>query len=91
MYKCTNVCSRPEDGLRCRLGVNPLLKLKLFLLVIGDLVETQKIGHVYMVGINRLEVKNCVDPSTASQLLYAFKEFERQEDLWVAVLYGKGK
>ena len=26
---CTIVCSRPEDGLRCRLGVKPPLKLKL--------------------------------------------------------------
>ena len=55
------------------------------------LVETEKVGHVFMVGINRPESRNCVNPATALQLSEAFTEFECSEDLWVAVLYGKGE
>jgi len=43
-----------------------------------------------MVGINRAEVRNCVNYETACELVSAFQEFESSDDLRVAVLYGKG-
>ena len=54
------------------------------------LVESEIIGHVYLVGINRPEKRNCVNQAVASQLIDAFDHFEKNDDLYVAVLYGKG-
>jgi len=54
------------------------------------LVETETIGRVLMIGINRPEKRNCVNQATAQELIKAFDTFETSEDLYVAVLYGKG-
>ncbi|XP_041361244.1 probable enoyl-CoA hydratase isoform X3 [Gigantopelta aegis] len=54
------------------------------------LVETEKHGQVFLIGINRPEVRNCVDPETSRQLIAAFRQFDREEDLLVAVLHGHG-
>lgn len=53
-------------------------------------VETQQIGKVLLIGINRPEKRNAVDPNTAEQLVEAFTKFETDSDSLVAVLYGKG-
>ena len=55
-----------------------------------NLVETESIGNVFLIGINRPEKRNCVNTPTANQLYESFQQFEKNEDLWVAVLYGKG-
>lgn len=55
-----------------------------------DLVVIEQIGNVMTIGINRPEVRNCVNPATAAQLISAFKTFEQTEEALVAVLYGKG-
>jgi len=55
------------------------------------LVETEIIGNVFMVAINRPEKRNCVNQATANELVEAFHTFESSKDLLVAVLYGKGK
>jgi len=47
-------------------------------------------GKVCTIGINRPEVKNAVDRETARQLAQAFRDFERDDCLAVAVLYGSG-
>ena len=54
-------------------------------------METEKIGNIFMIGINRPEKRNCVNQETAIALTEAVEYFENQEDLFVAVLYGKGK
>ena len=53
-------------------------------------METQQIGKVLLIGINRPEKRNAVDPNTADQLVEAFTKFEKDPDSLVAVLYGKG-
>ena len=56
-----------------------------------NLIETETIGHVYLMGINRPEKRNCVNLATGQQLYEAISTFESNDDLYVAVLYGKGE
>jgi len=53
-------------------------------------VETESIGNVFLIGINRPEKRNCINEATAQQLCDAVKHFEADDELRVAVLYGKG-
>ncbi len=53
-------------------------------------VLTSKNGKVCTIVINRPEVKNAVDRNTAYQLAEAFRAFEADESLAVAVLCGAG-
>jgi enoyl-CoA hydratase len=51
-------------------------------------ILTARDGKVFTVTINRPEVRNAVDSSTASALAGAFQEFESDDDLCAAVLTG---
>lgn len=51
-------------------------------------VETK--GRVSTIILNRPEVRNAVDRETADQLTEAFRDFDRSEDLYAAVLCGDG-
>jgi len=51
-------------------------------------VTTRRDHKVLVVTINRPEVRNAVDSATARALAEAFEEFERNEELCVAVLTG---
>jgi enoyl-CoA hydratase/carnithine racemase len=53
-------------------------------------VRTEVRDHVYIVTIDRPEVRNCVDGETAAQLATAFREFEADDALRVAILQGEG-
>lgn len=53
-------------------------------------VLIEKKERVCTIIINRPDVKNCVDRRTADQLADAFREFERDDGLDVAVLWGLG-
>ncbi|MGG3467065.1 crotonase/enoyl-CoA hydratase family protein [Neobacillus pocheonensis] len=53
-------------------------------------VIVEKKGKVCTITINRPEVKNAVDRKTAKELADAFREFEKDETLRVAVLHGSG-
>ncbi len=54
-------------------------------------VRTEQLdGGVWVVTIDRPEVRNAVDGPTATLLATAFREFERRDDLTVAVLTGAG-
>ncbi|KAG0410668.1 hypothetical protein HPB47_012208, partial [Ixodes persulcatus] len=55
-----------------------------------NLVVTEKQGRVLLVGINRPEKRNCVDSETACQLVQAFRDFDADDSVNVAVLHGKG-
>jgi enoyl-CoA hydratase len=47
-------------------------------------------GGIWVVTIDRPEVRNAVDGPTATLLAEAFREFERRDELLVAVLTGAG-
>ena len=51
-------------------------------------VVTERIDTTLLVKIDRPAVRNCVDRSTAAQLADAFRNFDRDEDLRVAILSG---
>ena len=57
----------------------------------AQLVETERIGEVVLIGINRPEKRNCVNKATADELVKAFADFENDDKLKVAVLHGKGE
>ena len=56
-----------------------------------NLVVTEKQDSIFLIGLNRPKKRNAVNPATAQQLRSAFKQFEDNKDLLVAVLYGKGQ
>ncbi|MHA1786193.1 MAG: crotonase/enoyl-CoA hydratase family protein [Candidatus Helarchaeota archaeon] len=51
-------------------------------------VRIEKDGHVMTIIMDNPEVKNAVDGPTAKALADAFREFERDDDARVAVLWG---
>lgn len=53
-------------------------------------VLVERNNHVCTIIINRPEAKNAVDRKTAEQLADAFRDFENDDSLYVAVLYGEG-
>jgi enoyl-CoA hydratase len=53
-------------------------------------VETERRDFIWIVTINRPEVRNAVDRATAAALADAFRRFESDEALRVAVLTGAG-
>nr|XP_022317578.1 uncharacterized protein LOC111120862 [Crassostrea virginica] len=52
-------------------------------------VVVDNVGTVALIGINRPERRNAVDPPTAQVLYNAFRDFQRDDDRTVAVLFGK--
>ncbi|XP_028288281.1 uncharacterized protein LOC114452941 [Parambassis ranga] len=56
----------------------------------GQTVVSERRGSVVTVAINRPEVRNAVDQETARRLLEELEAFDRDPDLNVAVLHGKG-
>lgn len=53
-------------------------------------VDVETVGKVCLIAINRPEKKNAIDTATAHQLYRAFQDFEKNDRVGVAVLYGKG-
>ncbi|CAF2350545.1 unnamed protein product [Rotaria sp. Silwood2] len=57
---------------------------------------TIKISHVddtpsiRLIGINRPSKRNCVNHSTALQLFSAFQQYEKDDSVRLAILYGEG-
>src|SRR5258708_7125818 len=56
----------------------------------GPKVQVTADGRVMTVTITRPEVRNAVDPETASALKAAFESFDQTDSLAVAVLTGVG-
>lgn len=56
----------------------------------GQTVVTARRGAVVTVAINRPEVRNAVNQETARRLLEELEAFDRDPNLNVAVLHGKG-
>ena len=53
-------------------------------------VKIERRETTLTVGIDRIEVKNAVDGPTAAELADAFRAFEADDGLSVAILYGNG-
>lgn len=53
-------------------------------------VHTERHQKTFVVTIDRPEVRNAVDPATAASLAEAFREFDRDDLLCVAILTGAG-
>ncbi|HPG27789.1 MAG TPA: crotonase/enoyl-CoA hydratase family protein [Myxococcota bacterium] len=53
-------------------------------------VRTEALGEVFVVTIARPEVRNCVDRETAEALAAAFRRFDADDALRVAILQGEG-
>jgi enoyl-CoA hydratase len=53
-------------------------------------ILTERQHHVYIVTINRPEVRNAVDADTARALANAFRDFDADEESRVAILTGTG-
>lgn len=53
-------------------------------------VYTQASGHVLTIVLARPEKRNAVDRETANALRQAFTDFEADDTLKVAVLWGEG-
>jgi enoyl-CoA hydratase len=53
-------------------------------------ITVKKKGQIQTIMINRAEVKNAVDGPTASALAKAFREFDDDDESYVAVLCGAG-
>ena len=56
----------------------------------SDAVRVERDGPVLTVLLSRPERRNAVDGATASALADAFREFERDAEMAVAVLHGEG-
>src|SRR5205085_10538350 len=54
-------------------------------------IVTERQGGTFVVTINRPEVRNALDGPTASALAQAFREFDSDDTLAVAVLSGSGE
>jgi len=54
-------------------------------------VNTEVMGEVLVVEINRPQVRNCVDGPTSRALAEAFRAFDGNDDLKVAILTGGGE
>src|SRR5262245_48238238 len=53
-------------------------------------VTVDRVGPVTTVILNRPDVRNAVDATTAAALAEAFADFDADSDAAVAVLYGAG-
>jgi enoyl-CoA hydratase/carnithine racemase len=53
-------------------------------------VKVEKTGSITLIGINRPEVRNCVNFETANQLSIAIEQFENDLESPVGIMYGLG-
>uniref|UniRef100_A0A0K2UT44 Uncharacterized protein n=1 Tax=Lepeophtheirus salmonis TaxID=72036 RepID=A0A0K2UT44_LEPSM len=53
-------------------------------------IEKDTQYHIMSIGINRPNKRNCVNYETSEALLQAFLDFEADNEMNVAILYGEG-
>src|SRR5262245_41418350 len=53
-------------------------------------VTVERKGAVFLIGLNRPNAQNRIDPGTFTRLGKAYYEFEHDDSLRVAVLFGHG-
>lgn len=54
------------------------------------LIKSEKTGTVTLIGINRADVRNCINTEAAAELSSAIDAFENDPESPIAVLYGVG-
>lgn len=74
------------DLVRAKLDIIPTCPME----TNNNLVLTRRDGAVFVVTLNRPQVRNAVNAATADALAHAFTEFEQDHSLSVAVLTGAG-
>ncbi len=55
-----------------------------------NMITTQRDGHVFLIGLNRPEKRNALNMTMIRELSEAFTEFERDDELRVAMLFAHG-
>lgn len=53
-------------------------------------VEFETVGHIAIITLNRPEARNAINGETAAGIERALDEYEADDQLWVAILTGKG-
>lgn len=56
----------------------------------GNVILTERRGRLFIVTINRPEVRNCFNLETATQMCEAMDTFENDPELFVAIITGAG-
>lgn len=56
-----------------------------------EFCKTERDGHVLVVTINRPERMNALHPPANFELEQVFDDFEKDDDLWVAIITGEGE
>ncbi|MCP4601163.1 MAG: crotonase/enoyl-CoA hydratase family protein [Proteobacteria bacterium] len=54
-------------------------------------IVTETRGHIYLIGIDRPKKYNAFTPEMLNDLAEAFTSYEKNKDLWCALLYAEGK
>lgn len=53
-------------------------------------ITTERRGHVFLMGLNRVEKRNAFDPAMYHELARAYGEYERDAELRCAVVFAHG-
>lgn len=53
-------------------------------------ITTERAGHVFLIGLNRVEKRNAFDPTMFNDLARAYGTYEADPDLWCAVVFAHG-
>jgi len=53
-------------------------------------ITTEREERLFILTINRPDVMNAISPEASHEMAAALDEFERDEDLWVAIITGAG-
>ena len=56
----------------------------------GNKVTVERRGALVLIGINRPEIQNRIDPETTHGLAKAFTDYDRDDSLRCAILFGHG-
>lgn len=55
-----------------------------------ELLKVENTGGITLIGINRAEVRNCVNTETAQLLSAEIEKFENDPECLVGIIYGVG-
>jgi enoyl-CoA hydratase/carnithine racemase len=53
-------------------------------------ITQERLGHVLLIGLNRVTKRNAFDPPMFHDLARAYGSYESDPDLWCAVVFGHG-
>ena len=56
----------------------------------AELIKSDQVGNVTLIGINRADVRNCVNSETAVELSRSIEAFENDPAAKVGILFGIG-